>query len=987
MSRRAPKLHRIPASRTLRTFSASSSSNAKTSSKTLGTKALETYRRRIKQAIDDRLQSMSVLCLIGCQAEGAIGLEDREREVINAIRDMPDYEGLNDDGDDFVDAGQILDGAVEIDISHAGGEFQQLMEQDLAPRKHRDDHRARKHRILQRNEGFRLQSASMVDAYLEWNERMGISGRVIAVPLTPEEVKGAGTYLLRVVDTYEISDVHVPLLHQGGIPASLVLQGIVPAAPYSPRVGFTIRVLELYRMTHLHCPHLAIQPFVKSLCGLDGSPLRSNLPNQFSIAYNEYLSMREEVELRVHTALLRDSPMWRLKHARPACTYKLEGEEQLVFDMLVTMDGNDSLKRILRRKAGVVDEDGEEEAGASRELKDDREIRGDYYLSRERVDRWAKERVQEMLSDHNDEEDENPCAGRWKNMANELTARMWGIFDETGVFLALCRHGFVLVVADMVQSGELAKYPLAVVEALLDAFGVRIGGGYDIGCKFKTTLDQSPLGPLARKKLYKALVGSFHGHAHNRLCQLSHLARYVEGLGLEDLEGCERFFSKSNALAASTRYASAFHRKQKINEYIQHSDKMDTYPALSTFLVNNYKQAIAIVQGQPALEKQMVDQNIANAGIFKQWLEEERSYLTGLQREPLQETLEMEYYQKLVNLEASRKSFEKASTWSMLTPETFGARDYTQSQETARRHALETMEKDLSVVQELEKRLNITTRWSSTGDDWARAAEMVAKRRYQRCLDTLEALVVSRMFELSKMNLSQTGYKLRRHIAAALKTRSQAIRTALDNYNAAAAAFSPPRAILSWDVVVEYAFLADFDLLADTREDVRERPWAKPAARLVMDEHFKIQRAQEEISRLNIELRRFITYMKDEEEFLKTRQDAILESDPRIAHQIWLQRRRLLLVNEQHRRRIFKLGKLNGFTGCLIPGTSIESATTTAPLTTGSANMEIDEPTATVTRHSDSEDSEDSEEEIEDSEQEKALAERVHNILQITTDI
>ncbi|KAG6818274.1 hypothetical protein H0H93_006352 [Arthromyces matolae] len=979
MSRRAPKLHRIPASRTLRTFSPSSTSNTKTSSKTLGTKALELYRRKIKQAIDNRLQR----------------LEDKEREVINAIRDMPDYEGLNNDGDDFVDPGRILNGTEAIDISHAGGEFQELMEQDLSPRKRREDRRARKHRILQRNEGFRLQSASMVDAYLEWTESLGISGRAIAVPLTPEEVKGTGTYPLRVVDTYEISDVHVPLLHPGGIPASLVLRGIVPAAPYSPRIGFTIRVLELYRMTHLHCPHLAIQPFVKSLCGLDGSPLPSNLANQFSIAYDQYLSMREEVELRVQAALLRDSPMWRLKHACPACTYKLEGEEQLVFDMLVTMDGNDSLKRILRRKAGGVDEDGEEEVGASKELKDDRDIGGDYYLSRERVDRWAKGRVQEMLSDHDNEEDEgsNPCEGRWKNMANELTARMWGIFDETGIFLALCRHGFVLVVADMVQSGELAKYPLAVVEALLEAFGVRIGGGYDIGCRFKTTLDQSPLGPLARKKLYKALVGSFHGHAHNRLCQLSHLARYVEGLGLEDLEGCERFFSKSNALAASTRYASTFHRKQKINEYMQHSDKMDTYPALSvagTFLVNNYKQAIAIVKGQPALEKQMVDQNIANAGIFKQWLEEERSYLAGLQREPLQETLEMEYYQKLVNLEASRKSFEKASTWSMLTPETFGARDYTQSRETARRHALENMEKDLTVVQELEKRLKITTRWSSTGDDWARAAEMVAKRRYQRCLDTLEALVVSRMFELSKMNLSQTGYKLRKHIAAALKTRSQAVRTALDNYNAAAAAFSPPRAILSWDVVVEYAFLADFDLLADTREDVRERPWAKPAARLVMDEHFKIQRAHEEIDRLNIELRRFITYMKDEEAFLKTRQDAILESDPRIAHQIWMQRRRLLLVNEQHRRRISKLGKLNGFTGCLIPGTCIETVMTTAASTTGSTNMEVDEPTAAVTRLSDSgdsEDSEDSEEEIEDSEQEKALAERVHSILQITGDI
>ena len=40
-------------------------------------------------------------------------------------------------------------------------------------------------------------------------------------------------------------------------------------------------------------------------------------------------------------------------------------------------------------------------------------------------------------------------------MKDDVTKRMWAIFDETGVFLALCRHGFSLVIADMVQSGEL----------------------------------------------------------------------------------------------------------------------------------------------------------------------------------------------------------------------------------------------------------------------------------------------------------------------------------------------------------------------------------------------------------------------------------------------------------------------------------------------------------------------------------------------------
>lgn len=126
-----------------------------------------------------------------------------------------------------------------------------------------------------------------------------------------------------------------------------------------------------------------------------------------------------------------------------------------------------------------------------------------------------------------------------------------------------------------------AKYPLAIVDALLDAFGPDVGFGYDIGCGFGKTVKKSPLRTKADGMNFKSLVGAFHGHAHNRLCQLVFLANYVPGMGLEDLEGCERFFSKSNALARSTRYASVFHRRQTIATYLAHTDVYDTYANLS----------------------------------------------------------------------------------------------------------------------------------------------------------------------------------------------------------------------------------------------------------------------------------------------------------------------------------------------------------------------------------------------------------------------
>ena len=127
------------------------------------------------------------------------------------------------------------------------------------------------------------------------------------------------------------------------------------------------------------------------------------------------------------------------------------------------------------------------------------------------------------------------------------------------------------------------KYPLAIVNKLIDIFGQDLALGYDIGCRFKTTINNA-LGEKARLNRHTCLVGAFHGHAHNRLCQLSFLTTYVEGLGLEDLEGCERFLSKSNALASFTRYSSVFHRRQAIVEYSKHNDAFEIYANLSKLL-------------------------------------------------------------------------------------------------------------------------------------------------------------------------------------------------------------------------------------------------------------------------------------------------------------------------------------------------------------------------------------------------------------------
>ncbi|KAJ7306958.1 hypothetical protein DFH08DRAFT_918538 [Mycena albidolilacea] len=665
----------------------------------------------------------------------------------------------------------------------------------------------------------------------------------------------------------------------------------MPCAPWKPSVAIATRVLELYRTTHIRCPQLAIQSFVKSLCDLHGVPYRPYLRQQFSTAYDIYLEIHRQTDCLVNSALGRNTPNWRLKHTCPACMYKLEGEDELIFSMLFNMDGNDSLKRVLKR----LKTDGSEEeptAGPSIERDDSRDGGEDYFLRQEQVDQWG--------------DPSNPCSGRWKNMINNVTSKMWGIFNETGIFLALCRHGFALVVADMVRSGELSKYPLAVVEVLLDTFGLKLGGGYDIGCHFESTLKNSELGDKVRTNRFKSLVGSFHGHAHNQLCQLSFLATYVEGLGLEDLEGCERYFSRSNALAKSVHYASKFHRRQEITTFMKQIDDLEVYANLSKFLGG-----------------------VEDYDTFHVWLEEEKEYLLGLDAglpKKWELTLEMEYLQKLVNLEGTAECAAQAD----------GA-DYSPApiSNVARRHAIEQQNRDIELVEDLEQKLGVETRWTSNSPQWTATDAALKKHKYLDALDEIEQIILARLFEMTKVHQSGTGYKIRSHIAKALQARSKAIRNAIDRYNKVALSMEPPMPTLDWDQVVNYGFLGDFDLLRDTTDSISSRPWTRRSYRLAMDSYFKILHAREEIQCLNIEIKRVVTWIDNEDRFLRKKEEELKETDPLLA----VQRGRSDLY---HMHRFWALAKVPGFTGSVVPGISIEAREAQHAMSEGRA-MDVDE--------------------------------------------
>ncbi|KAK7046968.1 hypothetical protein R3P38DRAFT_2507024 [Favolaschia claudopus] len=882
-------------------------------------------------------------------AERLQNLTREQRREISRLQG--DFEDLANTEATYED--DILHGRTAADISHAGESLATTCDEDLSDaallaelrdgpnkliRRYRDP-RTRKDRTQRQVNAFDVQLDAMTDAYLEWSLANPGPGFASSSSTEVDSAEWEEARRVMVVDMFSASHQMLPLLRSDAYVASAcVREGWMPSSPYFPSVVITLRALEVYRVTRLRCPRLGIQAFVRALCDIHGFAPRPWLGTQFSVAFDIYLAIRARVDARVQVALGRDTPNWRLKNACPACLYVLEGESPLDPPMLATMDGNNSLPRFELREREHIDEDGTTSRGALKELHDNRVAAGDYYLTREEVNRWAKDGLEDLMKDfdhgeeglEDEDEHDNGCSERWQNMKEDVTSRAYGLYDETGFFPCLCRHSFVLIVTDMVKSGELAKYGFAVTAHLIQVLK-KLGIGYDIGCKFGKMVKAHPvLGPLAAANGFRSLVGAFHGHGHNRRCALENLMTYVKGVGLEALEGCESFFSKSNALASTTRHASRFHRQQAITTYLKHTDTFETYQGLSSLLCYKYRRALEIKATYGALRVAMADLGVESRDEFEAWIAKEKAFLHTLSKEPLEETLEMEYYQKLQLLAEMEERVRAilGADMPFLPAETDAAyadaAKATRRVETQRRHAQELLQKALDAVQDLELRLGIISRWEPGQEKWEAVAVMVSRRRYQRALDQLQGLIIARMFELAKCNMAGTGYKLRKHIAKALQARSKAVKAAIDRYNSAALAMTPSMPQLEWEDVVEYAFLSDFDLLREGREDIRGEPWAQPAGRAAMDQHFKLLRADEEIVRLNVEIRRFVTYMVDEEAFL-TREAAALRADGKeaLAHQVDLMRMERGRFTALHMERLTKLSKEPGFTGSISPGVSV----------------------------------------------------------------
>ena len=309
------------------------------------------------------------------------------------------------------------------------------------------------------------------------------------------------------------------------------------------------------------------------------------------------------------------------------------------------------------------------------------------------------------------------------------------------------------------------KYPLAVMEKVLNTQDSDSMMAYDVGCKFYYSLLKSALGPLFVEKRGHMCVPAFHGYTHNYICQLSFHPNIIEGMGIEDAETLERTFSGSNALAPITRFASSYRRSLAIESYMKQVDD-DKYQSSGLFILKNIIQALEIIQNDGEALKREYEVLNLNEDLIKSYIQEQREFFAQLGEETqynLHEVAYVEALQKLRDLENERQTVNTRFSGFMTVDPSSSSyeQDFSKGRkiETERRTVNDSISNVMRELNELEVLLQIarTDRWTPAHPKYKETRKFIVERDYRAALEEVQRLVILRLFELHRLNLARIG--------------------------------------------------------------------------------------------------------------------------------------------------------------------------------------------------------------------------------------
>ncbi|KAI5980372.1 hypothetical protein EDC04DRAFT_2875760 [Pisolithus marmoratus] len=224
------------------------------------------------------------------------------------------------------------------------------------------------------------------------------------------------------------------------------------------------------------------------------------------------------------------------------------------------------------------------------------------------------------------------------------------------------------------------------------------------------------------------MVGTFHGHVHNHLCQLGWHPMYIEGAGNMEGEGSIEehiaFWNKDKYEALSTCCSYSF------SSFL--------ISLLAHFIQNHYQEAMDELTFLKAALNLTDDD-------FPQFIAEEHLYLNSL-KQPLKR---MEWSSACDGANAAlsgivegdfstmANAINQACIWVKLA--------YTKLQNTE------------ALAAHIQGQLGLESPWKVDGEEYNHYREEAMFGKYHEALGELEQLVIMCLFELSKLAMLGTG--------------------------------------------------------------------------------------------------------------------------------------------------------------------------------------------------------------------------------------
>ncbi|KAJ6505166.1 hypothetical protein C8R45DRAFT_817754 [Mycena sanguinolenta] len=197
-------------------------------------------------------------------------------------------------------------------------------------------------------------------------------------------------------------------------------------------------------------------------------------------------------------------------------------------------------------------------------------------------------------------------------------------YDRSGVFVLTCRHSQVLFLADVNTPGEQQQYIVALMEEVLEQLPPQatVIQGYDVGCSTDRSLNLYPILRPGLRERVSFIINAMHSYGHQWICQLFYSPRLRHGVGVTDLEGVERFWSRIRKLIGMTRSQWNSRRIWTIDQYTAFVNE-DGRDGLGGWITRQQTKNVA--RKQSAALKVLRECNVPEAELRQQWEEQKKA--------------------------------------------------------------------------------------------------------------------------------------------------------------------------------------------------------------------------------------------------------------------------------------------------------------------------------------------------------------------------